>query len=172
MTSGGSRVRSGPPADPKSGRSEKRGVRSAPSGIVLPNREFDGEVPKFPLPQVRLSDDETGARSRALRRREMALWRQHWKSPQAFQWAKEPWRWGVVAQFCRLEATTEASPGASASLLSRQREWRNEIGLSPDGLKHNGWSIAEDEVGAKRDELSDAGSVGDQPPAPVRRLRS
>ena len=46
MARGGARNRSGPQADPSSGRSDRRGLKFT----ALPASGYDGEVPEWPLP--------------------------------------------------------------------------------------------------------------------------
>lgn len=80
------------------------------------------------------------------------------------------WRWPVVAEYVRLKAVVESDPSASAALMAQMHRYRDQIGLTPAGLKENGWAIAVDAVGAKRDEKPAA----DESPkeAPKRRLRA
>src|SRR5690606_33600539 len=80
MASGGARNRSGPPLDPNSGRSERRGVKLT----ALPNEGYRGEVPEFPIP---------GASDRVLE-----IWASLWERPQAAAWALQPWRWDAVGE--------------------------------------------------------------------------
>ena len=184
MAKGGARVRSGPPADPNSGASDRKRRQAATAAkkaaaaqaaagtakdlpitspdfnpMALPARGRTGRVPAFPLPS-------TGER----RAREMELWRELWRTPQAVAWEREPYRWPTIAKYCRVMAATESDPAASAALLSRERELRIECGLSPDGLKANGWAIAPDELAAKRAQKTPAKKVAPKA-APVRRLR-
>lgn len=170
MTKGGARVRSGPAADPTSARSEQRGIKLT----ELPSEGAKGRAPAFPLPKIhRWIQTSEGrqpdaAASKAFRARELQIWRDVWKTPQAVAWRVDPWRWPTIAEFCRLKTVTEADPDASASLLSRLREYRNEIGLSPDGLRANGWAIAQNQVAAK----AAAKKTPPKKAAPTRRLRS
>src|SRR5688572_5453529 len=101
MSHGGRRNRSGPQADPKSERSDRRRFVLT----ALPPRGFDGDVPPFPLPDASA--------------REVAVWDECWKTPQACAWSMEPWRWPVVAEFCRLKAVVESDPAKSASLVNQ-----------------------------------------------------
>lgn len=139
MTRGGARNRSGPQADPNSGRSDRRGFKLT----ALPATGFDGEVPDFPLPAA-AADALIGAR-------ELAIWELHWRTPQASAWFLEPWRWETVAEFCRIKAIVELAPDASAALVDKLRMYRDQIGMTPAGLKENGWAIAHDEVGERRE---------------------
>ncbi|WP_333810788.1 hypothetical protein [Timonella senegalensis] len=134
MSRGGARNRSGPQPDPLSGRSDARGF----SLQALPNEGFRGDVPEFPLP---FPDVE------GIGVRERQIWVEAWSFPQAAAWALEPWRWPVVAEYCRLKATVESNPAANASLVAQLHRFRDQIGLTPAGLKENGWAIAPVEVG-------------------------
>lgn len=139
MPKGGARNRSGPQADPNSGRSERRNFKLA----ALPSEGYGGEAPEFPLgPSA--TDDLTASR-------EAAIWVEAWTTPQACAWSMEPWRWPVVAEYCRLKAVVELSPAANAALVTQLHRYRDQIGLTPAGLKENGWAIARDETAAKRE---------------------
>lgn len=139
MSRGGARNRSGPGADPNSGRSDRRGFKLT----ALPAAGFDGEIPDFPLPAA--------AASALIGERELAIWELHWRTPQACAWFLEPWRWETVAEFCRIKAIVELAPDASAALVDKLRMYRDQIGMTPAGLKENGWAIAHDEVAEKRE---------------------
>ena len=130
MSRGGARVRSGPAPDPSSGRSEKRKYLLT----ALPVDGYSGPVPKFPLPA-------DGDVKRAAR--EKALWRDAWRSPQACAWSMEAWRTRIVAQYCRVAAVVELDPSASAALVAQLHRFRDQLGLTPAGLRHNGWRIAD-----------------------------
>ena len=152
MSRGGARNRSGPQPDPLSGRSDARGF----SLMALPNEGFSGEVPEFPLPFP--EDDSVGVRERE-------IWREAWGFPQAAAWSRESWRWPVVAEYCRLKATVEANPAANAALVAQLHRFRDQIGLTPAGLKENGWAIASVEVGPVVSSVPVGGEV-------TRRLRA
>lgn len=170
MARGGARNRSGPQPDPRSGRSDRRGFRLD----ALPADGFAGEIPVFPLPVATRFEWVTEGKSRfrvadevstdRYRERELAVWSESWRTPQAAAWSRESWRWPVVAEYCRLKTIVEMEPDANASLVAQLHRFRDQIGLTPAGLKENGWAIAADEVSEKREEL--------QSPAPVRRLRA
>ena len=130
MSRGGARVRSGPAPDPSSGRSEKRKYLLT----ALPVDGYSGPVPKFPLPA-------DGDVKRAAR--EKALWRDAWRSPQACAWSMEAWRTRIVAQYCRVTAVVELDPSASAALVAQLHRFRDQLGLTPAGLRDNGWRIAD-----------------------------
>jgi hypothetical protein len=127
MTSGGARNRSGPQPSPTSGRSDRRGL----SLTALPNEGYRGEVPGWPL--MGQSD------------REVELWAWAWTTPQASAWALEPWRWHSVAMWVRIAVICEG-PMAQAADKSGLHRYADQIGLTPAGLKENGWSIAAAEI--------------------------
>ena len=151
MARGGARNRSGPQADPNSGRSDRRGFKLT----ALPAGGYDGEVPEFPLP--------------AASKRELEVWEQAWRTPQACAWSmpSESWRTSTVALWVRTKVRCE-DPEAPASLLGQLHRFADQIGMTTAGLAEMGWAVARDEVGAKR-----AASAADESPAPAptRRLR-
>lgn len=138
MPKGGARNRSGPPPDPNSGRSDRRGL----SLTALPATGFLGDAPEFPLPEA------TG--------RERAIWEDAWRTPQACAWEREPWRWQTVAEYARFKALCEVEP--NAALIGQLHRYRDQIGLTPAGMKENGWSIAHDEVTPKAEKSKPASS--------------
>lgn len=176
MASGGARNRSGPPPDPKSGRSDARGLVLT----ALPSQGHEGPPPLFPLQpivlfleyfegsgkdRVKVKERDDGE-TESFREREAAIWAEAWRTPQACAWAVESWRWPIVAEYCRLKAVVEFDPSASAALVGQLHRYRDQIGLTPAGLKENGWAIATDEVGAKASQRASA------PAARPRRLRA
>ncbi len=156
MPRGGARNRSGPQADPNSGRSEARGFKLT----ALPSEGYRGEVPEYPLPV----DDRP-----EVAHREDVVWTEAWRTPQACAWSMQSWRWPIVAEYCRLKAEIER--GAPAAYTGQLHRYRDQLGLTPAGLKENGWAIATDEVGARRDEKAEAETAAPAVP-PVRRLRA
>lgn len=159
MAKGGARNRSGPQPDPNSGRSDRRGLKLA----VLPAEGYEGRAPKFPLQPMQLwrEYDEWIGRDRkhvrefdedgtaVFRKREAALWRWMWKLPQAAAWARESWRWHAVAMWARTAVVCEG-PDATAADKNSLHRFADQIGLTPAGLKENGWAISADEVSEKR----------------------
>ena len=124
MGVGGARVRSGPPPNPNSAESDrrKRGFRA------LPAEGYAGDVPRFPLPNPTA--------------RERAVWAWAWTQPQAVAWADDgAWRADMVAEWVRMKVRAE-NRKAPASLTTQATALRHQIGLTPAGLKENGWTIA------------------------------
>ena len=134
MSGGGARNRSGPRPDPSSGRSERRGYTLT----ALPAEGYDGPVPGFPLPGP--SD------------RELVVWGEAWRSPQACAWSmpSESWRLSAVAMWVRTRVRCE-DPEAGASLLSQLHRFADQIGMTTAGLAEMGWCVAVDETAVKRD---------------------
>jgi hypothetical protein len=139
MPRGGARNRSGPPPDENSGRSDRRDFKLT----ALPPEGFDGEVPGFPLPDM--TD------------REAEVWEQSWTTPQACAWSLEPWRHRTVAMWVRWSVRMEADD-ASAALGNVVVRFADQIGLTPAGLKENGWKIAPPNESAKPAEAEQAPS--------------
>lgn len=150
MTSGGARNRSGPQASATSGRSDRRGLRFD----ALPAEGFRGEAPCFPLP--------------APSARELEVWAQAWRTPQACAWAQpsESWRWRTVGLYVRTSVRCE-DPDVGPTLLAQLHRFVDQVGLSPAGLAENGWAVAKDELAAKA-----SGKSEEAPAQPTRRLRA
>lgn len=147
---------------------------------ALPSEGFKGQAPVFPLQpivlfteyfedKVKVKDvDEGGTES--FREREAEIWAEAWTTPQACAWSLESWRWPVVAEYCRLKAVIEFDPGSNAALVGQLHRYRDQLGLTPAGMKFNGWAIAADEVSKKRE--AKPAVTDESTPAPVRRLRA
>lgn len=139
MTSGG-HARSGPPPVPGSGASDRKGLRFK----SLPAEGYDGDIPEFPRPVVFGS--------------ELKHWNRAWRTPQAALWATPQWSWVVpaVAHYCSLMAQSETADcpvGVHAQIRSRE----GDILLSNDHLNRAGYTVASDDVAAKRDDAELAG---------------
>ena len=151
MSRGGARNRSGPKADPTSGRSDRRGYKLT----ALPAEGYDGPVPDFPLSTP--TD------------REFEVWGAAWRTPQACAWSmpSEAWRIPTVALWVRVKVRCE-DPEAGAALLGQLHRFADQIGMTTAGLAEMGWKVAVDEVGAKAAE-----KVADEPKEkPQRRMRA
>jgi hypothetical protein len=161
MTKGGARNKSGPGIDPTSLRSAERNIILT----ALPNEGFSGEAPEFPLPKRFIWNEwfEGSGRNREKRRerddgategtweRELDLWNWAWTTPQACAWALESWRWHTVAMWVRTFVICESSESTAADKSSLHR-FADQIGLTPAGLKENGWAVAANQIAAKSTE--------------------
>ena len=138
MPRGGARNRSGPAADPTSGRSDRRSYKLT----ALPAEGYRGPVPDFPLPGP--SD------------RELEVWESAWRTPQACAWSlpSESWRQRTVALWVRVSVRCE-DPQAGAAMLGQLHRFADQIGMTTAGLAEMGWSVAKDEVGEKRTETDE-----------------
>lgn len=122
MASGGARNRSGPQKDPNSLTSTINGV----SFTTLPADGYEYPAPDFPLPDISARESE--------------VWESLWQTPQAAAWALEPWRWRVVAMYTRWSVRMEDME-ANAALVGQVIRLGDQIGLTPAGLRENGWKI-------------------------------
>lgn len=174
MSKGGARNRSGPPPDPSSGRSDRRGL----AFTALPAEGHTGPAPEFPLLArrvMRWEHGEKGARwqvvdedaTAEVAEREAQLWEWAWRTPQAVAWATEPWRWQAIAHWVRTSVICEASE-ATASDRGSLHRFADQIGLTPAGLRENGWVIAADEVAVARKEKT----IKAPAEPPQRRMRA
>lgn len=163
MTSGG-HARSGRAKDPNALRRERDNFTLR----QLPRTPYAGPVPAFPLPQVRIlatiTEDKRSwqefdrAATEERNRREADIWAWAWTLPQAHVWAEDPWRLLDIAMWVRTQAVCETVDASAADKNSLHR-FACKIGLGPDGLKENGWSIARDETAARRQETETGAPV-------------
>lgn len=146
----GGHPRSGPPADPRSARSEKR----SDGWVTLPAKgRGNRKAPNFPL----------GSPSKA----ESALWTVLWRKPQAVMWERLGLTFQVAAYARAFLESTVA--GAPASLKVSVLRMEDGLGLSIVGMNALRWRITEDEVASARAAHVPAAA---ERPAPVRRLRA
>jgi len=156
MSSGGSRNRSGPSADPNSERSQQRGLTYK----LLPREGFSGRVPAFPLPKPSP--------------RERAVWALLWRTPQAAMWNVERHRMLAIGHYCRLLVRAE-SVDCPVGVHTQIHRYSDQLGITPAGMKENGWRVQADEVAQKRTEATE--TEPEKPTAapkgaPKRRLRA
>lgn len=163
MPKAGAKIRSGPPPDPNSGKSERYGRKF---------RELDASMrrgksaPKFPLPEVSALDikmdldfldsedlkDTEGLRELKEKlqteevdrwnQREKELWRWAWRLPQAVAWAESAYLTFWVAHWVRLSVLCE-SPKARAADRAAHLRIGDQIGMTPAGMAYNGWTVSE-----------------------------
>lgn len=144
----GGHARSGPQKDPNSIKSTQLGYALT----ALPAAGHAGEAPA-------LDDFLLGVTDR-----HQKIWLELWTTPQASAWAVERWRWPIVADLVMLRVRAD-DPESPAGLATSIRQLRDDLGLSKAGLAANGWTIAQDQLAAKRDEKAS------EPPKPSARDR-
>src|SRR5699024_302102 len=165
----GARNRSGPACAPRSARSERKGVVLT----ALPNEGRSGEPPlAWPLgrPVVFIERFENGKPVKELdeqataerEAQELAMWDEVWSYPQAVAWEREPWRWNIVALWVRTFLVC-AGPEAKAADKSSLHRFGDQLGLTPAGLRENGWQIVRDQVAVKRSEKEAAETEPERP---------
>ena len=133
MGHGGARNRSGPAPDPNSARSDRRGL----TFTALPV-SYEGPVPGFPL----VGPSE----------REVEVWERVWRGPQGNAWSQpsEEWRHLTIGLYVRVFVACERFEGLpSGQTMAQLHRLADQVGLTPAGLRENGWSVAKDEVAAK-----------------------
>lgn len=121
----------------------------------LPNTEYKGRPPKFPLPPYVLRDFdkdsqewiEDRAGSESWNERESELWRQLWRLPQARAWKQPQLKYlhYQIASYVR-ECVVCESQSAKAADVAVKIRLEDRIGLSEAGLQALGWKISEDNV--------------------------
>lgn len=125
MAKGGYRNRAGRPPVEDSERSERRGYKLS----ELPPEGYQGEIPDFPLPNPSP--------------RELQVWQEAWRTPQACAWSLESERWRIptVAMWVRVKVRCE-NPDAGAALYAQLHRFADQIGMTTAGLREMGWKVA------------------------------
>lgn len=123
MAKGGARARSGPPPDPAALRRDRPSDKDGWTDLPAEGRK--GKTPAFPL------DAPT--------KRELQLWAEEWKRPQAIEWERNG-QFLEVALFVRTFAGAE-SPKATAAERTLVRQQMDALGISLPGLLRNRWRI-------------------------------
>ena len=126
---GGARSRSGPHPSMYSARSDARDLRA----LRLPVGGYAGDFP--PLSELLPDAVE----------REGVVWAGGWRTPQAAQWIRESWRWRSIAMYVRWMVRAE-DPEATAATITAAQRLADQIGMTPAGLKENGWLIVADDA--------------------------
>lgn len=141
MPKGGARINSGPPPDPNALRRDRSSDRDG--WTTLPSSGYDGPVPTWPL---------SDATDECRMDREIQVWEQIWRSPQAAAWARLGWTHDV-ALYVRFLTISETGDLKAATEV---RQWSDRLGLNPAAMLRNRWRVAEDQVGEKRTEKTTA----------------
>lgn len=120
---------------------------------TLPAEGRKGSAPAFPLEKWREleKNQPPEARNEALARgldaRELAIWREIWKTPQAVAWEHLGWKHDV-GMYVRVLVAGERG---NLKAAGEARQWSDRLGLSQTAMLRNRWKIATDELGAKRE---------------------
>lgn len=122
---GGARARSGPAPDPNALRRDRDGE----SWITLPAEGRKGRPPAWPL------DGKS--------KREVKLWGQEWKRPQAVEWEKNGQEIEVAMYVRTLIASEKLD--ATQGMRNLLRQQQEALGISLPGLSRNRWQIGETE---------------------------
>lgn len=120
MSKGGPRARSGPPPDPSAL------TYNEAEWTVLPAAGRDGDTPAWPLAQVRP--------------RELELWLEEWKRPQAVMWERQGQELEVALYVRSVVAAENHEASTAARTLVKQL--MEALGISVPGLLRNRWRIA------------------------------
>ena len=174
MARGGARNRSGPKADPNSGRSDRRGY----SLTALPAEGYDGPAPDFPLPKrtvwheyfvdkQKIREVDEAATDQTWER-EVELWEWLWTTPQACAWSmpSESWRLHSIAMYVRTFVVCEGSEATAADKGSLHR-FADQIGMTTAGLAEMGWRVTVDQLADRAAKKSTPA----EEPKQERRLR-
>ena len=100
-------------------------------------KDEDGNIRK-------IRDDTATERWRA---REETVWKELWKTPQAIAWHMPQFAYlfSTVALYVRQFVICESSDAKAADRATLAR-YADIIGLTPQGLRLNNWSIIDDEA--------------------------
>src|SRR5690554_2627257 len=123
MVSGGARLRSGPAPDPNALRRD----REVGQWVTLPAEGRTGPTPEWPL------TDPTA--------RELELWQQLWRKPQALLWERNG-QHHEVAMYCRRFAAAEV-PDAPVALGTLVRQMMDSLLLTLPAMRSARVRIAE-----------------------------
>lgn len=113
----------------------RRNARVGPKRLPAGGRQ--GQPPPWPL----LDAMDAG---------EQAAWRELWATPQAAAWEEFGWT-RLVARYCRVLVESEQR-GAKTTARNQAMMLEDRLGLSPKAMRMLMWTIADDEVGAKREQ--------------------
>lgn len=145
MPSGGARTKAGRMPDPASEAFQQR----AGGLFALPANGYRRPHPKFPLPPYVVKDDPS--EEERWNRREREVWNELWRYPQGFAWSRPQYKYlqHIVALYVRQYVLCE-SPDAKAADRATLCRYADSIGLTPQGLRLNGWRIVADDEPARR----------------------
>ena len=151
--------------DPSSERFQSR----AQGLFALPASGYKRNHPKFPLPKYVVWEvwkDEEGTHrerdesgSAAWNDREKQVWDTLWRLPQGFAWSRPKYAYLQVtlAQYVRQYVLCESGDAKAADRTALCR-FADTVGLTPQGLRINGWTILDDVSKEKRPKGRESGS--------------
>lgn len=141
---GGARTRSGPPPDPMALRRN----RDRGEWLHLPAAGREGDPPAWPLLRPT--------------KRELQLWEQAWRRPQAIAWEAN----GLVVEVALyVRALRDAEkPKSIVAVRQLVKQMTDTLGLSVPGLRSNRWIIDAPNAAAPIDEAPEP----DEAPASAR----
>jgi hypothetical protein len=112
------------------------------------------------LSQVQAKLAEAKVVRREAGKRERAIWRELWRTPQAAAWVRlGAGAAGEVAQYARLKAQAELG---DLDAGKEARMHADRLGLNPAAMLRLRWEVADDELAGRR---GDPPAGGGQPPA-------
>lgn len=120
--------------------SRRQAGNQAHTWTDLPAAGFAGEIPEFPLGSSLIVE------TLAVHDRELEVWADIWRTPQAEAWHRNGWvrdvalyvRFFTIGETGRLDEAKEA------------RMWSDRLGLNPAAMLKNRWRVRSDEVGEQR----------------------
>lgn len=156
MPVGSPRPAGGRMPDPSSERFQSR----AQGLFALPAGGYKRRHPDFPLPKYYVWDEwrdgegkhheRDDAATKAWNDREREVWNFLWRLPQGFAWSRPKYSYLQVtlAQYVRQYVLCETGEAKAADRTALCR-FADTVGLTPQGLRINGWTILEDATLAK-----------------------
>jgi hypothetical protein len=113
----------GPPPNPN-----RRRRNAGPATLRLPAGGRTGETPPWPLPK---------GRSAIRSRRELEVWAELWRTPQATAWERLEWT-RTVARYVRYLIACEAG---DVKIASEVRQLEDRLGLNPMAMLRLRWQV-------------------------------
>lgn len=136
---------SGPAPSPNSRR---QNGNQAHTWTDLPAEGFAGDLPSWPLASQ--SD------------REVEVWSQIWRTPQAAAWVKLGWTFDIalyVRWMVSAADDVEADLTAALKAGNEARQWSDRLGLNPTAMLKNRWRIKADDLEQRRESKPKAKSA-------------
>lgn len=148
MASGGARGRSGPAPDPTALRRDRDGEQ----WTTLPATGRKGKAPAWPLARPN--------------KRELEIWADEWKRPQAIMWQKFGQQLEVALYVRTVVAAEKRDAPANVRNLVRQQQ--EALGISLPGLNRNRWKIEDVDPPATSSKAAGKGKTPARPGARER----